>query len=80
MTGRPSRSSYQVERAIIERDSLLRDCIRLLHQVSRKPNSLKLLSGAKAQLELFAQYKGNRQHTHRRPPSPAAALEQEGRG
>lgn len=52
-----------------ERQTLIRECIALIHQISRRPGYLKLLSGVKASLELYAAYKGTR--TYERPKNSA---------
>ena len=43
-----------------ERDVLLRDCRHLLAEVSKRPNCLKLLTGVRDQLRIFAEYKAGR--------------------
>jgi hypothetical protein len=43
-----------------QRDALLAECHQLVNQIARRPGAIKLLSGAKSALELYAQYKGNR--------------------
>lgn len=51
---------FEIEQAQSHRDGLVVECLILLLQVSRRPNALKLLSGVKDQLQLFAGYKANR--------------------
>ena len=53
-------SEEQLAEAHLERDRLVRDCISLIHRISRRPYYLKLLYGAKYSLEVFLDYKGNR--------------------
>jgi hypothetical protein len=53
-------SDKQLAEAHLERDRLVRDCISLIHRISRKPYYLKLLYGAKYSLEVFLDYKGTR--------------------
>lgn len=48
-----------------ERLTLLRDCHELVEQIARRPGSAKLLTGAKAALELYASYKATRQRVRR---------------
>lgn len=42
------------------REQLLAECHRLLNEVAKRPNNMKLLLGVKHQLEMFSQYKANR--------------------
>ena len=53
-------SEEQLAEAHRERDRLVRDCISLIHRISRRPYYLKLLYGAKYSLEVFLDYKGTR--------------------
>ncbi len=39
---------------------LITDCHRLVEQISRRPGSIKLLTGAKQALQTYAQYKSGR--------------------
>ncbi len=43
-----------------ERDDLLRECRHLLIKVAQRPNALKLLTGVRDQLRVFAEYKAGR--------------------
>jgi len=49
---------------------LAAECHRLIRSIERKSASIKLLKGAREALQMFAQYKGNRNTRDRltRPP------------
>lgn len=60
MTQLEQSHNNAIARATQERDALLNECRRLLIEVSKRPNSLKLLTGVRDQLRIFAQYKVGR--------------------
>ena len=55
-----SRSDDAIAAAQTQRDALVRECQRLLIEVSRRPGCVKLLQLAKTHLEMLAQYKATR--------------------
>lgn len=56
-----SRSDDAIAAAQTRRDVLVRECQRLLIEVSRRPGCIKLLGLVKAHLEVLVEYKATRQ-------------------
>jgi hypothetical protein len=56
-------NELQQPQSELERQDLIKQCHSLISAIAHRPGCIKLLALAKAQLEMLAQYKTNRQRS-----------------